>query len=108
MQAGAVPHDLRREEPALDVLHDQFDEQDQPDELPAAAGLEKRERQRDRQADGGAEVGHDVEQAECEPERHAELQADDGKPNRQQHAHDQPDDQLPAEKGDHDAHEFAG
>src|SRR6185436_3040106 len=102
------PHDLRREHPALDALHDRLDQQDQSEELQASAGLEKCERECDRESQDCPEVRHDVEHAECKTDEQSELQSDGGESDREEHAHGKADEQLPAEKGLDDRNELAG
>ena len=107
MQAGAVAHDPRGEEPALGHLHEGEYAQHQSDQRTAAAGLEKCQRDGDAQTQDGAEVGHDVEHAQSEADEKAELQADDREPDGEQRAHDQTDEQLSAKERHDDGDELA-
>lgn len=107
VKTSTFAHHFRGDDPTLDELDDGFHEQDESQQWPAAAGLEKCQRHDRREADDRAEVGDDVEGAEDKSDEETKFQADEREADREEHAEDEADEHLTAKKGFDDDDEFA-
>ena len=106
MEAGAVAHDLGRQQVALDHLHHREDHEHRENAHQASVVLEEGQRQGGAETDDVAQVGDDVEEAEGEADHETVLETDDRKTDGKEQSLQEGDDELAAEECDDDVEEL--
>ena len=107
MEAGAIPHDARRQDPALDELGGDEHARRERGDQQASVRLGPGERHRGDEPDRGPEVGDDGQEAEEEADQEAVVEPDEGESDRHQQALQEGDRELGAEEHHEDVHELA-